>query len=81
MKSVYMLYKTDCWHTHASRELIGVCTTHFDIVKVIRERVAFEGEKPLPSNLWDQIFTIKQTQNYEGDGEFLYEEIELNKLL
>lgn len=79
-QAVFLVYKTDSWHTYKSRELIGVCTSDEQVMRIIIERIEKEfGE-------WDTEFiehlkTMRQSQCYIGEGEFQYEPVELNVLI
>lgn len=80
MNSVFLVYKTDSWHSYASRDTIGIGTDEEKAFNICEEHAKKEGETF--DN--DQIFNLnnlKQTQGYSGDGEFQYEEIKLNILL
>jgi hypothetical protein len=79
---VYLLYKTDIWHTSDSKELIGVATSPAAVIEMCKEFAKKEGEIISEDDLYN-LEHIKQTQNYQGEaaGEFLYEEIETNVLL
>jgi len=80
MKKAFIVYKTDVWHSYASRDLIGVCTTLLQAIKIVKAQAKKEGEKLSKYTL--QFLSEKlQTQDYEGKGEFDIEEIEVNTLL
>ena len=84
MKSVLIVYKTDAWHSYASRDLIGIATTLNKAISIIKEQMEKEGH-PLKDSqegewLLELLRTIKQTQGYEGNGEFVIEEVAVNKL-
>ena len=80
MESVIAVYKTDAWHSYVSRDLIGIATDYAKAIIICHEQAKKEcceiGE--------DQSFNlmqIKQTQGYEGEGEFVIERLDLNTLL
>lgn len=77
---IYLVYKTDVWHSYASRDIIGVCTTLAHAYDAIRQQARKEGEKLTEEDIFNLV-NIKQTQGYTGDGEFQIEGIEKNKLL
>lgn len=77
---MYLIYKTDCHHSYASRDLIGITGNKKTVLKLIKQQVKKEGEK-LDSDQLFNLENISQTQGYEGKGEFHFEEVETNKLL
>lgn len=77
---MYLIYKTDCNHSYASRDLIGITGNKKTVMKLIKQKVKLEGEK-LDSDQKFNLENISQTQGYEGEGEFHFEEVETNKLL
>lgn len=78
--SVFLVYKTDVWHTHDSRDLIGIGTSHQTAVTIVKKQAEKEGAVINEDDIYN-IVNISQTQSYSGDGEFLIEEIEVNTLL
>lgn len=79
MKTVFLVFTTDNWHSHASKDLIGCATTFNIALKLIKEQVNKDGEELNQDDLYN-LNHIKQTQNYAGEGEFIIEEITVNKL-
>lgn len=80
MKNIFLVYKTDVWHSYNSRVIIGVCTTLENVFKVIKQQAKKEGFKITKENLED-LNHMEQTQSYKGEGEFVFEEMEINTLL
>lgn len=80
MKNLFLVYKTDAWHSYASRDLIGACTNKPSVIRIIKQKAKKEGEKIGNDQLFN-LNNISQTQGYFGDGEFHFESVELNKLL
>jgi len=76
---VYIVYKTDAWHSYASRDMLGVGTTKSNALKIVRQQVKKQGEKLSKDDLYN-LDHINQTQNYNGEGEFVIEPLETNKL-
>jgi len=76
---MYAIYKTDDWHSYKSRNLIGVVIDHtpIDLIKI---HAADEGETISEDDNYNLI-NIKQTQNYSGEGEYSFEEIEANIII
>lgn len=82
MEYVFLVYKTDSHHSYASRDLIGIATDESSAVSICVRQAHKEGF-PLgvsTSARWD-LQQLKQTQSYQGEGEFQYEQVQLNKLL
>ena len=80
MDSVFIVYKTDNWHSCASRDTIGIATSRFAAIEICKEQAKKENKKIDKDQLFN-LSNLKQTQGYSGDGEFQFEEITLNKLL
>lgn len=76
---MYILYKTDKHHSKADRELLGVCKTIRDVIKMCKEVADLEEEIFTEDDV-RSISDLSQTQGYSGCGEFLAIEVELNKL-
>jgi hypothetical protein len=77
--SVFAVYKTDNWHSYASRDLIGIATTFNNAIRLCKQQA--KKEHTLIEE--DQLFNlrnIKQTQGYIGEGEFHFEELPTNQL-
>lgn len=70
---VYLVYKTDVWHTYGSMELIAVCTSQENVIKIVKQAAQLKGKKINQEQL-ELLSRIKQTQGYSGDTEFVVEE-------
>lgn len=85
MKTIFIVYKTDAWHSYASRDTIGVCTTLTKAISVVKQQAEKEGDAFTKSDddVWQLDFLKEklQTQGYKGEGEFQIEELKLNTLL
>jgi hypothetical protein len=79
METIFLVYKTDSWHSYASRDLIGACTSKELAIDVCKKKAEGEGDDLSEEQLFN-LNNIKQTQGYSGHGEFQYEEIDLNTL-
>lgn len=77
---VYLIYKTDAYHSYASRDLIAACTSIRQVIPLCKKQAKKEGHKIDTDQLWN-LENIQQTQGYSGPGEFHFEEIETNTLL
>jgi hypothetical protein len=81
MKRVFLAYECDVWHTHQSKVLIGAFTTKGNAIKGITERAA-ETEGELDGDDFRNLEDMNQTQSFQGRiGEFMIEELEMNKLI
>lgn len=77
---MYLIYKTDNQHSFNSRDVIGIVEEESKVLGICqlqakKEEFVITGE---------QIFNLsnyKQTQGYVGDGEFVYENVNINELL
>jgi hypothetical protein len=77
MKTVTVLYTADSRHNN--KEMIGIFTTKGNAIKAAEEKAAQEDEKISDDDLYN-LERINQTQGYMGFGEFMIEEVELNRL-
>lgn len=64
---------------HNNKEFRGVFTTKGNAIKAIQE-IATQEEETISENDLYNLETINQTQFYMGFGEFMIEEVELNRL-
>lgn len=76
----YLVYKTDSWHSYASRDIIGVCSSKPIAIRICKQQATKEGEK-IDSDQLFNLNNINQTQGYTGEGEFVIEPVEKNVLL
>ena len=76
---IYLVYKTDVHHSYASRDIIGVADHKIHAIHICQEQ-AKKDEEISEEQLWN-LSTLKQTQGYSGEGEFQFEEIQINTLL
>lgn len=77
---LYLVYKTDNLHSFASRDVIGVCSTFKKAVHICNQQSFKEGSPLLSQDVWN-LNNLKQTQGYNGDGEFSIEQVAVNQLL
>ena len=80
MKTVFVIYKTDNWHSYASRDLVGIATTKEKAIKICKIKAKTEGEK-ISAEALVNLEHINQTQNCCGNGGFMIEETETDELL
>ena len=78
---MFLVYKTDRWHTSTSYELIAISDTKKKAIKLIKDMASRDDEKNLSEDDIYNLEHINQTQGYTGAGEFLINEVEKNKLL
>lgn len=79
MKELFLVYKTDVHHSYASRDLIGVCTSFLNARMICGEQARKEGYR-IDSDQSELLHAIKQTQGYEGEGEYVIESVAKNTL-
>lgn len=75
----FLVYKTDVHHSYASRDIIGVADCKANAICICQEQ-AKKDEEISEEQLWN-LATLKQTQGYDGEGEFQFEEVQINTLL
>ncbi len=80
MESVFLVYKTDAWHSYASRDLIGVGNTILSAMALCVQQSKKEGKKISSEQLWN-LENLKQTQGYDWEEEFDIEEVQTDTLL
>ena len=76
---MFIIYKCDTWHSDDSKQIIAIATTLKNAVNLCQEKAENEGET-LSEHDRELLKSIKQTQGYEGEGEFLIEEADTNIL-
>tara|TARA_R100000781_G_scaffold113591_1_gene82399 strand:+ start:8522 stop:8764 length:243 start_codon:yes stop_codon:yes gene_type:complete len=79
METVFVVYKTDAHHSYASRDIIGIATDKNEAINICQLQAKKEGEVITTDEMFN-LENITQTQGYNGEGEFQFEELELNKL-
>lgn len=80
MKNVFVVYKTDAHHSYASRDIIGIATLDSYAIMICQQQAKKEGNKIEGHQLWN-LQHLKQTQGYEGEGEFQFESVAVDRLL
>ena len=79
MSKIYLVYTADAWNNYSSREIIGVCTTLANCMKVIREDIRKGDKEKLSEDDKKTLEYYRQTQgrieNYDID------EVDKNTLL
>jgi hypothetical protein len=82
MERVFMVYKTDNQHSFASRDVIAIASglTHA-IFLVIEKSEKEDFTIKQGSDQYYNLCNLKQTQGYEGEGEFQIEPIETDILI
>lgn len=74
-----IIYKTDNYHSYASRDILGICVEG-GYIDIIKQQIEKEGEKLSEDDEYN-LANIKQTQGYSGEGEFVLEWFETDELL
>lgn len=77
---IYLVYKTDAWHTIGSRLLIACCDNKKKAIRLIKKLADSEDEKLSEDDIYN-LEKINQTQGYKGNGEFVIDEVEKNVLI
>lgn len=80
MERIYIVYKTDTWHSYNSRDVIGIADTIDSAIDICKQQAKKEHEKITKDQLFN-LNNIKQTQGYSGSGEFQFEELQINTLI
>lgn len=76
---MFLIYKTDVWHSYDSRDLIAVATCFDMAISLCQKKAKKEGSKLSKYQLFN-LSNIHQTQGYKGEGEFVIEEVTVNEL-
>lgn len=79
-RNVYPVYKTDAWHSYASRDLLGIATTKALAIKICKEKARREHSKIDADQLFN-LNNISQTQGYAGEGEFHIDTVTTNTII
>ncbi len=77
MERIILIYKTDNHHSNDSKRVIAIAENEFKAIDLIKF-YARRGDCEITD---DDIFCLdnyNQTQGYEGEGEFVIEEVYLN---
>lgn len=80
MDKVFICYKTDTWHSYASRDIIGIGTTIDNALALCQQQAVKEGESMSDWNI-GFLRDKSQTQGYQGEGEFVIEFVDVNVIL
>ena len=79
MSKIYLVYTADAWHSYSSREIIGVCTTLENCMKVIRADIRKGDKEKLSEDDKKMLEYQRQTQGRNENYDI--EEVEKNTLL
>lgn len=82
MKYIYLVYTTDVRLSFASRDVIGVCTSEAQAIKIVKAHAKKEGAKLSAEDLYN-LSWIWQTQGTHEDWDWNYfiEPVEKNTLI
>jgi hypothetical protein len=79
MKQIFIVYKTDTWHSYASRDIIGIATSQQSAIDICQQKAKKEHHKISDQEVWN-LKNIMQSQGYSGEGEFQYEAVDVDTL-
>ena len=79
MSRIFVVYSTDAWLSHSSRDMIGLCTSLEKCFKVIRADIRKNGNERLTDYDKRMLTDYRQTQGRDVNYEVLY--LEKNVLL
>ena len=68
--TVFAVYKTDTWHSYASRDLIGIASDFSFSQLLCQEQAKREGFEIKGDELYN-LANLRQTQGYEAVVEFI----------
>lgn len=77
---MFIVYSTDNLHSYASRDVIALSKSIPQAIKLIRAHAKKSGDKISEDDLFN-LQNIKQTQGFEGEGEYFIEEVAIGVLL
>lgn len=77
----YLVFQADKWHTKTSKELLALATSKVKAINLIKNYAKIHYKMKISEDDIYLLETINQTQNFEGEGEFIIEEVEQNILL
>lgn len=80
MEEIFLVYKTDSWHSYASRDIIGVASNQNEAINICQLQAKKEGHTITIYQLFN-LGSINQSQGYEGEGEFQFEAVATDTLL
>lgn len=76
---MYIIFKTDDWHSQASEDLIALAENKEIAIDLIRDHAKKENEV-LNTNDIFHLNELNQTQGYKGEGEYSMKNEDLNIL-
>lgn len=79
MKTVFIVYITDVWHSTSSKQVIAVCTTINECIAQIKIYCYKENLMSISEEEANNLIIIHQTQGRVTN--FLINEVKLNELL
>ncbi len=81
MKSVFVLYTCDNWHSRSSMSCIGVFTSFEILLKELKKNSKKTSGKKLSEDDERNLRMINQTQGHKEDYEYFIEVMELNAIV
>lgn len=79
MSKIFVVNTTDAWNTHSSRNMIGLCTTFDNCMKVIRADIRKYKKEKLSD--WEKKFLLDYRQTLGRDENYEILELDKNVLL
>lgn len=77
---IYLIYKTDKNHSYSSRDVIAIAKTMNRAIGLVKRHAKEKEGKEIDADQFFNLINIKQTQGYAGDGEYVIDPCETNKL-
>lgn len=79
MRKIYIVYSTDAWLSFRSRDVIGICNSIKNCVKVVQSCIKRRSYSSLSKDDKWNLENILQTQGRENN--FHIEEVQINELI
>lgn len=77
---VFITYRTDDWHSIASREMIGIYSTKRKAIQAIKKDAKMQDEELEDDDIY-MLNNYNQTQSRNAGNEYEIEQITLNNRL
>lgn len=76
---IFVLYTTDAWLSYNSRDIIAICTTFKNAIKLAKQHARQEDDNPLSK--YEIDFLIEHYQTQGRDTNYYIEELDKNTLI
>ena len=77
---VFIIYRTDVWHSIASREMIGIYSTKRKAIQAIKKDAEMQDEELEDDDIY-MLNNYNQTQSRNVGNEYEIEQVTLNNRL